>query len=92
MRPRPQVEVGDEAFFSMDSDVCGILLQYPATDGSIFDYKVGLGLGLGWHLRGWVLGARLGWRLGWGWAGLAPAGLRAGLGWHFGGRMLRSAV
>ncbi len=29
----------DEADFDMGSDVCGILVQYPATDGSIHDYK-----------------------------------------------------
>ena len=32
--------VGDEASFSIDKDVSGVLLQYPATDGSIHDYKV----------------------------------------------------
>lgn len=35
-----QVVVQDEAAFDMASDVCGILLQYPATDGTIHDYKV----------------------------------------------------
>lgn len=34
------VIVGDEAKFVLDKDVSGILLQYPATDGSIHDYKV----------------------------------------------------
>ncbi|KAL4447273.1 hypothetical protein ABPG77_007306 [Micractinium sp. CCAP 211/92] len=34
-----KVEVMDEADFDMGSDVCGILVQYPATDGSIHDYK-----------------------------------------------------
>jgi len=33
------VRVGDEAGFEFGSDVCGVLLQYPATDGSIHDYK-----------------------------------------------------
>ncbi|GAB4823399.1 hypothetical protein N2152v2_010445, partial [Parachlorella kessleri] len=33
------VEVGDEASFELGKDVCGVLLQYPATDGSIHDYK-----------------------------------------------------
>lgn len=36
----PQVVVQDEAQFEMASDVCGILLQYPATDGSIHNYRV----------------------------------------------------
>lgn len=36
---RLQVEVMDEADFEMASDVCGVLVQYPATDGSIHDYK-----------------------------------------------------
>lgn len=35
-----KVEVMDEASFPMDSDVCGVLLQYPATDGSVHDYSV----------------------------------------------------
>lgn len=35
-----KVVVGDEASFSFDKDVSGVLLQYPATDGSIHDYKV----------------------------------------------------
>ncbi len=35
-----KVVVGDEASFSIDKDVSGVLLQYPATDGSIHDYKV----------------------------------------------------
>ncbi|KAI8106487.1 hypothetical protein M9435_001031 [Picochlorum sp. BPE23] len=33
------VEVSSEADFSMDKDVCGVMVQYPATDGSISDYK-----------------------------------------------------
>jgi len=33
------VRMGDEAGFEFGSDVCGVLLQYPATDGSIHDYK-----------------------------------------------------
>jgi hypothetical protein len=36
-----KVVVGDEASFSFDKDTSGVLLQYPATDGSIHDYKVG---------------------------------------------------
>lgn len=35
-----KVVVGDEASFNIDKDVSGVLLQYPATDGSIHDYKV----------------------------------------------------
>lgn len=31
----------DEDNFQLGSDVCGVLVQYPATDGSIHDYKVG---------------------------------------------------
>jgi len=31
--------VMDEAAFSYGKDVCGVLLQYPATDGTISDYK-----------------------------------------------------
>ena len=34
------VEVGDEKSFNIDKDVSGVLLQYPATDGSVHDYKV----------------------------------------------------
>ena len=34
------VEVGDEASFNVDKDVSGVLVQYPATDGSVHDYKV----------------------------------------------------
>lgn len=34
------VEVSDENNFNIDKDVSGILLQYPATDGAIHDYKV----------------------------------------------------
>lgn len=33
-----EVVVSDESAFNFDKDVCGILLQYPATDGSIHDY------------------------------------------------------
>ena len=36
------VEVGDENSFNFDKDVSGVLLQYPATDGSVHDYKVRL--------------------------------------------------
>lgn len=55
-----KVEVMDEGSFSMDSDVCGILLQYPATDGSVHNYKVGGWVG-GWF-NGWLgeKGSRLG--------------------------------
>ena len=35
------VEVGDESKFNVDKDVSGVLVQYPATDGSVHDYKVG---------------------------------------------------
>ena len=35
-----KVLVGDEKSWDIDSNVCGVLLQYPATDGSIYDYKV----------------------------------------------------
>lgn len=38
-----QVVVGDESSWEMGKDVCGLLLQYPATDGSIHDFKVGTG-------------------------------------------------
>ena len=34
------VIVGDEASFKYDSSVFGVLVQQPATDGSIKDYKV----------------------------------------------------
>ena len=34
------VEVGDEANFNVDKDVSGVLVQYPATDGTVHDYKV----------------------------------------------------
>ena len=36
------VEVGDESKFEVDKDVSGVLVQYPATDGSVRDYKVGI--------------------------------------------------
>lgn len=36
------VEVGDETKFNVDKDVSGVLVQYPATDGTVHDYKVGL--------------------------------------------------
>lgn len=35
-----KVIVQDEKDFDIDKDTCGILLQYPATDGAIHDYKV----------------------------------------------------
>jgi len=31
--------VQDEGAFTLDKDVCGLLVQYPATDGSIDSYK-----------------------------------------------------
>jgi glycine dehydrogenase len=34
-----EVVVQDEAAFAYTKDVCGVLLQYPATDGTIHDYK-----------------------------------------------------
>lgn len=34
------VEVGDDTKFSVDKDVSGVLVQYPATDGTVHDYKV----------------------------------------------------
>ena len=34
-----QVVVQDEASFDVDKDTCGVLLQYPATDGTVHDYK-----------------------------------------------------
>lgn len=34
-----QTVVSDESAFEFGKDVCGILLQYPATDGTIEDYK-----------------------------------------------------
>ena len=34
-----EVVVSDEANFDLAKDVCGVLLQYPATDGSIHDYS-----------------------------------------------------
>ena len=34
------VEVGNENTFNIDKDVSGVLLQYPATDGSVHNYKV----------------------------------------------------
>ena len=34
------VEVGDEAKFTVDKAVSGVLVQYPATDGTVHDYKV----------------------------------------------------
>jgi glycine dehydrogenase len=33
------VEVGDHAGFEVGDDVFGVLLQYPATDGAILDYR-----------------------------------------------------
>ena len=33
------VEVGDHSSFDLTEDVFGVLLQYPATDGSILDYR-----------------------------------------------------
>lgn len=34
------VEVGDDTKFNVDKDVSGVLVQYPATDGTVHDYKV----------------------------------------------------
>ena len=34
------VAVGDENTFVVDKDVSGVLVQYPASDGSVHDYKV----------------------------------------------------
>lgn len=34
------VVVADEQSFAVDKDTCGVLLQYPATDGTVHDYKV----------------------------------------------------
>ena len=31
--------VQDESGFTLDKDVCGVLVQYPATDGTIDSYK-----------------------------------------------------
>lgn len=39
-----KVIVSDEKDFDIDKDTCGILLQYPATDGAIHDYKASLHL------------------------------------------------
>lgn len=33
--------VADEDKFVYGKDVCGVLVQYPATDGTVSDYKVG---------------------------------------------------
>jgi glycine dehydrogenase len=35
-----KVLVSSEEDFKFDKDVSGILLQYPATDGAVHDYKV----------------------------------------------------
>ncbi len=35
--------VVDEDKFVYSKDVCGVLLQYPATDGTVADYKAGRG-------------------------------------------------
>jgi len=34
------VKVGDESTFEYGDDVCGVLVQYPATDGRVLDYSV----------------------------------------------------
>lgn len=34
-----EVVVSDESAFQFDKDVCGLLVQYPATDGSVHDYS-----------------------------------------------------
>jgi glycine dehydrogenase len=33
------VKVGDESTFEYGDDVCGVLVQYPATDGRVLDYS-----------------------------------------------------
>ena len=33
-----EVEVGDHETFAFGPDVCGGLIQYPATDGRVLDY------------------------------------------------------
>ena len=33
------VVTGDYASFAFDKEVCGALVQYPATDGSVLDYS-----------------------------------------------------
>ena len=38
----------DKLDFSSSKDVCGVLLQYPATDGTISDYKVRCGWARGY--------------------------------------------
>lgn len=35
------VKVADEANFEYTDDVCGVMVQYPATDGRVLDYSVG---------------------------------------------------
>ena len=34
------VKVSDEAAFEYGDDVCGVMVQYPATDGRVLDYSV----------------------------------------------------
>jgi glycine dehydrogenase len=34
------VKVSDEANFEYGDDVCGVMVQYPATDGRVLDYSV----------------------------------------------------
>lgn len=34
------VKVADEASFEYSDDVCGVMVQYPATDGRVLDYSV----------------------------------------------------
>ena len=34
------VKVSDEASFEYGDDVCGVMVQYPATDGRVLDYSV----------------------------------------------------
>ena len=36
------VKVSDEASFEYGDDVCGVMVQYPATDGRVLDYSVSL--------------------------------------------------
>lgn len=35
------MEVQDESAFQIGPDVCGVLVQYPTTEGHVNDYKVG---------------------------------------------------
>jgi hypothetical protein len=46
-----QALVQDEDKFEFGKDVCGVLVQYPATDGTIADYRVGSAAGRQGQLR-----------------------------------------